>query len=144
MHKLHKFFDKLNTMHPTIKFTMSHTVPENNNLDLESCSCPPLKSISYLDTLCKIKEGKIITELYRKPTDKNQYLLTSSCHPIDCFKSIPFSLAMRIVRICSETQARDNRLQELKEMLLSRGYTHPGYNRCSNCQSRGHSLGGGS
>ena len=23
-----------------IKFTMSHTVPENNNLDLESCSCP--------------------------------------------------------------------------------------------------------
>ena len=93
---------------------MSHTVPENNNLDLESCSCPPLKSISYLDTLCKIKEGKIITELYRKPTDKNQYLLTSSCDPIDCFKSIPFSLAMRIVRICSGTQARDNRLQELK------------------------------
>ena len=90
---------------------------------LKSYTCLPSKSISYLDTLCEIIEGKIITDLYRKPTDKNQYLLTSSCHPIDCFKSIPFSLAMRIVRICSETQARDNRLQELKEMLLSRGYT---------------------
>ena len=123
VHNLHMFFDELNTIHPTIKFTMSHTVPENNILELESCSCPPSKSISYLDTLCEIKEGKIITDLYRKPTDKNQYLLTSSCHPIDCFKSIPFSLAMRIVRICSEIQARDNRLQELKEMLLSRGYT---------------------
>ena len=62
----------------------------------------------------KFKNGKIITDLYRKPTDKDQYLLTSSCHPIDCFKSSPFSLTMRIVRICSETQARDNRLQELK------------------------------
>ena len=39
------FFDELNTIHPTIKFTMSHTVPENNILELESCSCPPSKSI---------------------------------------------------------------------------------------------------
>ena len=35
----------------------------------------------------------------------------------------PFSLAMIIVKICSEVQARDNRLQELKEMLLVHGYT---------------------
>ena len=70
----------------------------------------PFKSISYLDTLCEIKEGEIITDLYRKATDKIQYLLTSSFHPIDCFKSIPFSLAMRIDRICNETQNRYNRL----------------------------------
>ena len=102
---------------------MSHKVPQNNNLDLESCSCPPSKSISYLDSLCEIKQGRIITDLYRKHTDKNQYLLTSSCHPIACFKSMPFPIAMKIVRICSETQARYNRLQELKEMLLAHGYT---------------------
>ena len=30
---------------------------------------------------------------------------------------------MGLVRFCSETQARDNRLQELKEILLSCGYT---------------------
>ena len=123
VHKLHMFFEELNTIHPTIKFTMNHTVSEKSSSELETCSCSPSKSIAYLDTLCEIKGGKIITDLYRKPTDKNQYLLTSSCHPIECFKSIPFSLALRIVRICSETQARDNRLKELKEMLLARDYT---------------------
>ena len=30
---------------------------------------------------------------------------------------------MRINRICSETPSRDQRFQELKDMLLSRGYT---------------------
>lgn len=36
--------------------------------------------------------------------------------------NIPFSLALRIVRICSLPEARDQRLEELKDMLLSRGY----------------------
>merc|ERR1712237_304634 len=77
VHKLHMFFEELNTIHPTIKFTMNQTVSEKSSSELETCSCSPSKSIAYLDTLCEIKKGKIITDLYRKPTDKNQYLLTS-------------------------------------------------------------------
>ena len=50
------------------------------------------------------------------------YLLTSSCHPNSVTKNIPFSLALRIVRICSETETRDQRLSELREMLLNRDY----------------------
>ena len=37
-------------------------------------------------------------------------------------ENIPFSLAYRIVRICSEPESRDKRLSELKELLLSRNY----------------------
>ena len=37
-------------------------------------------------------------------------------------KNIPFSLALRIIRICSEKVDRDKRLAELREMLLSRDY----------------------
>ena len=37
-------------------------------------------------------------------------------------KNIPFSLAYRIVRICSEQETRDKRLEELKQLLLDRGY----------------------
>ena len=36
--------------------------------------------------------------------------------------NIPFSLALRIVRICSEPETRDIRLAELRELLLQRDY----------------------
>ena len=70
-----------------------------------------------------IKEGKIDIDLYRKPTDRNQYLLTSSCHPIETFKAIPYSLAMRINRICTNKENKEKRFLELKEMLLEREYS---------------------
>ena len=120
--KLHEFFTEINTLHPTIKFTMSHTTPITEQQD-SSCPCTPSESIPSLDTSCKIKQGKIIIDLYRKPTDQNQYLLTSSCHPLECLDSIPFSLSLRIRRICMEEDTRETRFQELREMLLQREYT---------------------
>ena len=36
--------------------------------------------------------------------------------------NIPYSLALRIVRICSDPEARDKRLEELECLLLARGY----------------------
>ena len=110
-------------MHPTIKFTMTHTTPKTLNENDKGYSCERIEAIPFLDTLCEIKEGIITTDLYRKPSDRNQYLLPSSCHPIECTNSIPFSLGMRINRTCSENIARENRFKELKEMLLEREYT---------------------
>ena len=115
---LHKFLDDLNNIHPTIKFTINHTKNENEN----NCNCPPCPSIPFLDTSAFVKDNKIILDLYKKPTDRCQYLLTSSCHPAHVTDNIPFSLAYRIVRICSESESRDNRLKELKELLVSRNY----------------------
>ena len=40
-------------------------------------------------------------DLFKKDTDKNQYLLLNSCHPKSVTKSIPFSLSLRITRICT-------------------------------------------
>ena len=118
---LHRLLDEMNNIHPSIKFTMTHTTPlsEMNN---PCCACPIKTSIPYLDTSCSIKNGKIILDLYRKETDRNQYLLTSSCHPSFCTRNIPYSLATRINRICSEEKTREMRFKELKSMLLSRGY----------------------
>ena len=103
--KLHEFFQEINSIHPNIKFTMSHTTHEKEQP--QSCSCTPMESIPYLDTSCSIKKGKIVSDLYRKPTDKNKYLLSSSSHPLECLKLIPFSLSLRIVRVCSEESYRD-------------------------------------
>ena len=80
------------------------------------------ESISVLDTSLVIKNSEIIVDLYKKPTDRNLYLLPSSCHSPHVVHNIPFSLAFRIVRICSEELTRDKRLEELKNFLLERNY----------------------
>ena len=118
---LHLLWDQMNKIHPSIKLTMSHTsvFEEDPN---EKCECEVSYAIPFLDTLCSIKDGRIETDLYRKKTDRNQYLLPSSCHPKVTTKAIPHSLALRIVRICSEPKQRDIRLEEMKLRLIQRGY----------------------
>ena len=61
-------------------------------------------------------------DLYRKETDRNQYLLTSSCHPAQVTQNIPYSLALRIVRICSLIEDREKQFSELKTLLCLRDY----------------------
>ena len=100
---------------------MSHTSPFSPS-ESSQCECPYTDSIPFLDTMCKITDGKIILDLHKKDTDRNMYLLPSSCHPPHQHENIPFSLAMRIVRICSLPESRDLRLTELKQMFLERNY----------------------
>ena len=48
------------------------------------------------------EEGYIQTDLYVKPNSKNNYLMPSSSHPSHIFRNIPYFLAHRLVRICSQ------------------------------------------
>ena len=92
---LNRFFDHVNKLHPTIKFT--HETSRNN--------------ISCLDTYTTCKYGIISTDIYNKLTDKHQYLSPQSCHPKHCTESIPYSQALRIKRICSNEQTTTNGLR---------------------------------
>jgi peptide-methionine (R)-S-oxide reductase len=103
-----QFVKDINTLHQTIKFTSEH------NYDR--------KSTTFVDMTVLIEKNKIKMDLYRKETDKVQYLLPSSCHPAHIFKSVPYSLALRLLQICSDKDDLSKRLTELKEMLLSRRY----------------------
>ena len=121
---LHDFLQMINQINPNIKFTITHSTPYNtqNENDCDKCECEALISIPFLDTQTTIKNNMIIVDLYKKPTDRNMYLLTSSCHPNHITTNIPYSLALRITRICSETETRDLRHSELRELLLEREY----------------------
>ena len=55
----------LQHLHPKIKFTMEHSFKE-----------PP-----FLDILIKNKNSQIITDIYHKPPDTQQYLHFKSYHP---------------------------------------------------------------
>ena len=50
--------------------------------------------------------------------------MPSSCHPRQTTQAIPYSLATRVVRICSNLQKRDQELEKLKNLLLERDYKH--------------------
>ena len=93
-------------IHPTIKFTSNCT----------------FTSIPFLDVNVSLINGKITTDLDTKPTDKHQYLLQSSCHPKHTKRAIPFSLALRLRRICSSDDTFTKRTTELKTYLNKRGY----------------------
>ena len=100
---------------------MTHTtLPDEDPKD--RCDCVEQNAVPFLDTLVSIKEGQIDVDLYKKETDRNQYLLPSSCHNRNVTNSIPFSLSLRIVRICINPYKREQRLSELNSLLLERGY----------------------
>ena len=102
------FYYFRNNIHPTIKFTSSHS---------------PI-STSFLDVKVSLDQfGKVETDLCTKPTDKHQYLLQSSWHPLHTKRAIPFSLALRLRRICSsDVESFTLRANELIKYLNDRGY----------------------
>ena len=107
--ELTKFVSHLNAKHKTIKFTEERSTTSINFLDI---------------TVNLSKNGKIITSLYCKPTDSHNYLLYLSEHPRHLLRGIPFSLFLRVRRICLNTlDFRQNSLM-LATHFIRRGYPH--------------------
>ena len=78
----------------------------------------------FLDITLSLYNGIIETDLFTKPTDKHQHLLSSSCHPHHTKRAIPFSLALRLRHICSTDAKFKNHISELKTYLPARGYNN--------------------
>ena len=63
--QIHKLFEEINNFHPTLKFTMCHTTPEEE-AEEDRCDCEFTKSIPFLDTSLSIEDGKVEIDLYKK------------------------------------------------------------------------------
>ena len=108
MEELNKFFSHLNECHETIKLTMEHSTSE----------------VPFLDCNVYIKDNKIYTELYCKPTDSHNYLRFDSCHPKHVTRGIPYSQLLRVRRICSETHRFRDHGKMLNSHFFRLGYPH--------------------
>ena len=106
--KLKTFIEYLNSIHSNIKFTHEYSVSLH-------------QSLPFLDVQVHLSNNQIHTDLHIKPTDQHQYLLKSSCHLNHTKKTIPFSLLLRIRRICSTDHFFDQRSKELVNYLMKRG-----------------------
>ena len=78
--------------------------------------------VEFLDLEIFLKEGKLKTNLFIKPSNKQLYLDFSSNHPEHCKVGIPYSQALRVVERCSETEEQEKQLKNLKEKLKDRNY----------------------
>ncbi len=83
--------------------------------------CDPV-SISFLDVSVYICDGKLHTDLYRKPTDRNTILRGDSFHPRPLIKSLPISQFKRVRRVCSTAESYSQQSTDLTKRFLNRGY----------------------
>ena len=53
--QLHKLFQDMNKIHPTLKFTLIHTTPQGEAA-IDRCECKYQESIPFLDTSLSIED----------------------------------------------------------------------------------------
>ena len=84
--KFKDFMLYINSIHSSFQFT---------------CNCSK-ECVQFLYVSVSVdNSGNITTDLYVKPTDTQQYIMATSCHPNHTKRSIPYSQALCILRICS-------------------------------------------
>lgn len=105
---LMEFFDALNKDKFNLTFTIQFDRPQ----------------ISFLDVLVKVDPtGKLMTDLYRKPTAGNALLGFDSAHSVPLKQSIPFGQYLRLRHICTDTETFQLQAQNLRERLREGGYS---------------------
>ena len=103
---LEEFTQYINSLYPTIKFELVFSESRLN----------------VLDVTLYLVDGFIKTDVYSKPTDSHLYLPPSSSHPKHVFKAIPFGVALRLRRNCSQDEFFTRKCVEYKNYLVNQGY----------------------
>lgn len=96
---------------------------------LNDC-CPEIKfkihvggmSVPFLDTRIYINHNMIESDLFTKPTDRNQLLLFDSFHPPNVFKSIVWSQLCGVKCIVSNRAMKEKRFEEMCQRFRERRY----------------------
>ena len=104
--ELKKFMEKFNNFTPKLRFTYESSE----------------KSVSFLDLIITVSEGKLKTTLHIKSIDRHQYLHYASSHPKHAKRSVVFSQTVRISRLCSEENDFKSYRSQMKSWFLKREY----------------------
>ena len=103
------YLDFLNTVHPTIKFTLEHTAITGD--------------LAFLDTKIRISEsGAYSSELYRKPMAAPVIIHYNSALPMTTKKNALRSQFLRAVQVSSPGLPRTRSLQIIEDLFVKNGY----------------------
>ena len=78
--------------------------------------------IHFLDITITKTTRKLLTPLYRKEIDRQSYLHRKSEHPETLKRSIPYSQALRLKRVCTTKEDFTEQSIALTKRLVERGY----------------------
>ena len=99
--------------HILVKFLFDARKSDLFTENSDNFDCATQDSIPFLDTSLRIEKGQIVSDLYKKPTDRNQYLLTNRTHPLMVSQIYPFSLALIIKRVSMKPDDQETRFSKL-------------------------------
>ena len=105
-YNIDEFTKDLNNMHPKLNFIQESSLNE----------------IPFLDIKVLLNNNQVSTDIYYKPTDTHHFLPFNSSHPRHTKVSIPYSQARRLCTIIDDELQLKNRLNEMKDFFLLRGY----------------------
>lgn len=104
--ELLSFIADFNNVHPSTSFSPAYSY----------------SSISFLNARVRLADNKLITKLYRKPTDKHRYLHFESSHVKHNKASIPYSQVLSFKRLRSaDTDFRGN-CEKIREAVAGQKY----------------------
>jgi len=105
--ELEEFVWHLNGVEFKIKFTLNH---EENGF------------IAFLDVGITKKGGKLVTNVYRKPTHTQQYINWNLNHPKNLLLGVMKGLIHRAHVLCDEKQDLLDELSLLRDVFIANGY----------------------
>ena len=70
----------------------------------------------------KPRADRIATSIHYKDTDSHSYLNYTSSHPNSCKSSIPYSLFLKLRKICSDDADFDIEAARMETSFATRGY----------------------
>ena len=78
--------------------------------------------LCFLDLKLTLKDNKIQSTVYSKPSDSHLYLQPDSCHHLLSILGMQKGVALRLHRICSTDCEYSNKSKEYKACLIGRGH----------------------
>ena len=105
-----------------IKFAQNFSEDKKMKSKMQFTVSQSTEEVSFLDVRVMLKDGKIETSVYSKPTDSHLYLNHKSNHPRHILKNIPRSQFFRLRRICSDTTDFMRQCNNYIQYFVNRGY----------------------
>ena len=104
--ELQQFISKINEVHPSITFDFDYSKTQTY----------------FLHIITKLSAEKLLTTLYREEIDRQPSLHRKSKHLETLKRSIPYSQALRLKRICTTKKNFPEQSKALSKRLVERGY----------------------
>ena len=115
------YYDEQSLKH-FLDFCNNYSTQSSMSSNIKFTSHYSRESVVFLDMKVYIEDGRILTDLFSKPTATHTYLHASSFHPRSTILSLPKTQFIRLRRICSTDKNYWIHAHDFISFFSKRGY----------------------